>query len=103
VLVDPHDVYPFDLRCEKLDGPQVAILRRTGLAELILPAGTPYREAWIARFGRVVEKHPEEQYGVLYDTLVNAARRAIPATGWRSSRRGVRQRSIKPRGAPGRS
>ena len=40
VLVDPHAVYPPDLRCEKLDGPQVAILRKTGLAEEVLPAGT---------------------------------------------------------------
>src|SRR5580692_10800918 len=26
VLVDPHEIYPDDFRCEKLDGPQVAIL-----------------------------------------------------------------------------
>jgi 2-polyprenyl-6-methoxyphenol hydroxylase-like FAD-dependent oxidoreductase len=78
VLVDPHTVYPPDLRCEKLDGTQVAILRRTGLAEQVLPAGTLDGESWIARFGRLVEKRPGDQYGILYDTLVNTMRAAIP-------------------------
>jgi 2-polyprenyl-6-methoxyphenol hydroxylase-like FAD-dependent oxidoreductase/CelD/BcsL family acetyltransferase involved in cellulose biosynthesis len=79
VLVDPHTVYPPDLRCEKLDAGQVAILRRTGLADLVLPAATLDGECWVARFGRVVEKRPGDQYGILYDTLVNTVRAAIPA------------------------
>ena len=79
VVVDPHRVYPPDLRCEKLDGPQVAMLRQTGLADLVLPAAAPYAEFWIARFGRVIERRVEGQYGVLYDTLVNRMREAIPA------------------------
>ncbi|HEY9455009.1 MAG TPA: FAD-dependent monooxygenase, partial [Bradyrhizobium sp.] len=79
VLVDPHMVYPPDLRCEKLDGRQVGMLRLTGLADRVLPSGTPYAECWVARFGRVVERHPEEQYGILYDTLVNSVRATLPA------------------------
>jgi 2-polyprenyl-6-methoxyphenol hydroxylase-like FAD-dependent oxidoreductase len=78
VLVDPHTVYPPDLRCEKLDAAQVRILRRTGLAELVLPAATLDGECWVARFGRVVEKRPGDQYGILYDTLVNTVRATIP-------------------------
>jgi 2-polyprenyl-6-methoxyphenol hydroxylase-like FAD-dependent oxidoreductase len=78
VLVDPHPVYPPELRCEKLDGTQVQILKRTGLAEAVLPAGTLDGECWIARFGRVVEKRPGDQYGILYDTLVNTVRACIP-------------------------
>ena len=78
VLVDPHPVYPPDLRCEKLDGPQVAILRRTGLADAVLRAGTFDGECWIARFGRVIEKRGGDQYGILYDTLVNTIRAEIP-------------------------
>ncbi|ROZ77078.1 GNAT family N-acetyltransferase [Ramlibacter sp. WS9] len=78
VLVDPHAVYPPDLRCEKLDAGQVAILRRTGLAELVLPAATFDGECWVARFGRVVEKRPGDQHGILYDTLVNTVRATIP-------------------------
>ena len=79
VLVDPHPVYPPDLRCEKLDGPQVRTLRRTGLADAVLRAGTFDGECWIARFGRVVEKRRGDQYGILYDTLVNTIRAEISA------------------------
>jgi 2-polyprenyl-6-methoxyphenol hydroxylase-like FAD-dependent oxidoreductase len=80
VLVDPHEVYPPDLRCEKLDGPQTRILRRTGLADAVLRAGTFDGECWIARFGHVVEKRGGDQYGILYDSLVNTMRGQIPAS-----------------------
>ncbi len=80
VLVDPHIVYPPDLRCEKLDGPQVSVLRRTGLADAVLSAGTLDGECWTARFGRLIEKRAGDQYGILYDTLVNTIRAAIPAS-----------------------
>jgi 2-polyprenyl-6-methoxyphenol hydroxylase-like FAD-dependent oxidoreductase len=79
VLVDPHSVYPPDLRCEKIDGPQMQILRKTGLAEAVLRASTFDGECWIARFGRLVEKRRGDQYGILYDTLVNTVRAEIPA------------------------
>jgi 2-polyprenyl-6-methoxyphenol hydroxylase-like FAD-dependent oxidoreductase len=78
VLVDPHPAYPPDLRCEKLDGPQVSVLRRTGLADAVLRAGTFDGKCWIARFGRVIEKRAGDQYGILYDALVNTIRAAIP-------------------------
>jgi 2-polyprenyl-6-methoxyphenol hydroxylase-like FAD-dependent oxidoreductase len=78
VLIDPHTVYPPDLRCEKLDGPQVRILQRTGLADAVLRAGTFDRECWTARFGHLIEKRTGDQYGILYDTLVNTIRAEIP-------------------------
>jgi 2-polyprenyl-6-methoxyphenol hydroxylase-like FAD-dependent oxidoreductase len=78
VLVDPHAVYPPDLRCEKLIGRQVAILRRTGLADLVLRAATLDGGCWVARSGQVVERRAADQYGILYDTLVNCLRGAIP-------------------------
>jgi 2-polyprenyl-6-methoxyphenol hydroxylase-like FAD-dependent oxidoreductase len=55
-VVDPHPVYPFDFRSEKLAGPQVHLLRRTGLADAVLAAATPIDDLWIARFGRLVER-----------------------------------------------
>jgi 2-polyprenyl-6-methoxyphenol hydroxylase-like FAD-dependent oxidoreductase len=79
VLVDPHSVYPPDFRCEKLDGSQVRILRRTGLADAVLRAAKHDREVWIARFGRLVMKRPSDQHGILYDTLVNTIRGEIPS------------------------
>ena len=58
VLVDPHAVYPPDFRGEKLDGTQVAILRKTGLADAVLRAATLDGESWIARFGRADREAP---------------------------------------------
>ena len=77
-LIDPHPVYPPDFRCEKLDGPQVSILEKTGLAGAVLRASTHDRESWVSRFGRVVEKRPGDQHGIHYDTLVNTIRGEIP-------------------------
>jgi 2-polyprenyl-6-methoxyphenol hydroxylase-like FAD-dependent oxidoreductase len=79
VLVDPHALYPNDFRCEKLDASQIAILRKTGLAEAVARATTVDQEVWIARSGRVVEKKPSAQLDFLYPTLVNAMRAEIPA------------------------
>ncbi|MEA2920985.1 MAG: hypothetical protein QOF07_948, partial [Bradyrhizobium sp.] len=80
ILIDPHPVYPPDLRCEKLDGGQVDILRKTGLAEAVLRAATHDGRVWIARFGYLLDKKPSDQHGILYDTLVNTTRAEIPST-----------------------
>lgn len=74
LLVDPHQVYPPELRCEKLDGGQVRILRRTGLADAVLDKATFDGTAWVARFGRLLDRKPSDQHGILYDTLVNTLR-----------------------------
>ena len=78
VLIDSHAAYPFDFRCEKLDASQVRLVHKTGLAKDILAAGVIDEEVWIARFGRLIEKRPNRQYGILYDVLVNTIRAAIP-------------------------
>jgi 2-polyprenyl-6-methoxyphenol hydroxylase-like FAD-dependent oxidoreductase len=78
VLVDPHGVYPPDFRAEKIDGTQARILSKTGLADVVLRAATLDGESWVARFGRLIEKRPGDQHGMLYDTMVNAARGEIP-------------------------
>src|SRR3954465_1725663 len=78
LLIDPHAVYPPELRCEKLGGEQLDLLRKTGLADAILPAPTLDGAVWEARFGYVVAQKPSDQHGVMYDTLVNAVRAQIP-------------------------
>ncbi len=80
ILIDPHPVYPPDLRCEKLDGGQVELLRKTGLAEAVLRAATHDGQVWIARFGYLLDNKPSDQHGILYDTLVNTLRAEIPST-----------------------
>ena len=79
ILVDPHTVYPPDLRCEKLGGVQLDLLRKTGLAEATLQATTHDGHVWVARFGYLVDKRPSDQYGIMYDALVNTMRKEIPS------------------------
>ena len=79
VLIDPHPTYPPELRCEKLGGDQLDLLRKTELAEPTLRATTLDGEVWEARFGYVVAKKPSDQHGIMYDTLVNTMRALIPA------------------------
>lgn len=79
IVIDPHEIFPPDFRCEKLDSAQVAILRKTGIADQVLPATTADRTFWTARFGRLIEKRAGDQHGVMYDDLVNAVRAAIPS------------------------
>jgi 2-polyprenyl-6-methoxyphenol hydroxylase-like FAD-dependent oxidoreductase len=78
ILIDPHPVYPPDLRCEKISGDQVNIFRKTGLAEATLWAATLDGRVWLARFGYLLDKKPSDQYGIMYDTLVNTMRTEIP-------------------------
>src|SRR4051812_36989360 len=79
VLIDPHERHPRELRCEKISGKlQLQRLRKTGLAEAVLGASTHDSEIWLARFGYLIDRRPSQQYGFLYDTLVNAVRDAIP-------------------------
>src|SRR5689334_4981086 len=78
LLIDPHPVYPPDFRAEKLDGTQTRILRKTGVGDAVLRAATLDGETWVARFGRLIEKRPGDQHGILYDTMVNAMRGEIP-------------------------
>jgi 2-polyprenyl-6-methoxyphenol hydroxylase-like FAD-dependent oxidoreductase len=79
ILIDPHTVYPPDLRCEKLGGDQLDLLRKTGLAEAVLRATTHDGHVWVSRFGYLVDKRPSDQYGILYDMLVNTLRGEIPS------------------------
>jgi 2-polyprenyl-6-methoxyphenol hydroxylase-like FAD-dependent oxidoreductase len=77
LLIDPHTVYPPELRCEKLGGDQIDLLRKTGFADATLRATTLDGEVWEARFGYVVVRKPSDQHGVMYDTLVNTLRAQI--------------------------
>lgn len=78
VLIDPHTSYPPELRCEKLGGEQLDLLRKTGLADATLRATTLDGEVWEARFGYVVARKASDQHGIMYDTLVNTVRAQIP-------------------------
>jgi 2-polyprenyl-6-methoxyphenol hydroxylase-like FAD-dependent oxidoreductase len=79
ILVDPHPMYPPDFRVEKLSGElQIERFRKTGLAEATLRSATHDKENWIARFGYLLDRRPSQQYGIMYDALVNSIRAQIP-------------------------
>ena len=65
LLIDPYTIYPPELRCEKLGGEQLDLLRKTGLADATLRATTLDGEVWEARFGYVVARKPSDQHGVM--------------------------------------
>lgn len=78
ILVDPHDVYPPDFRCEKLDASQTGILENLGLSE-VLDATTPGGSVEVVHFGRVVRTITGAPAGIRYDALVERLRAAVPA------------------------
>lgn len=78
VLIDPHTVYPWDFRCEKLGADQLAILNKTGLADAVMRASTHDGQVWVARFGYLIDKKISDQHGILYDDLVNTLRAERP-------------------------
>jgi 2-polyprenyl-6-methoxyphenol hydroxylase-like FAD-dependent oxidoreductase len=79
VLIDPHPVYPPELRCEKLSGEQLDLLRKTGLADATLHAAKLDGQVWEARFGHLVARRTSDQHGLLYDALVSTLRAQIPS------------------------
>jgi 2-polyprenyl-6-methoxyphenol hydroxylase-like FAD-dependent oxidoreductase len=80
VLIDPHQVYPFDFRVEKLAGAeQLGRFEATGLAESVLRSATRSDENWIARFGYLLDSAPKGQFGIMYDALIGAIRAEIAA------------------------
>jgi 2-polyprenyl-6-methoxyphenol hydroxylase-like FAD-dependent oxidoreductase len=79
VLIDPHEVYPAELRCEKLDAGQIAILMKTGVGEAVLPNTALASELDVVRFDRLVDRKPGMQRGIMYESLVNTVRSAIPS------------------------
>ncbi|WP_439544281.1 FAD-dependent oxidoreductase [Hyphomicrobium sp.] len=77
-VIDPHASYPDEFRCEKLDSGQMAILKKTGLAEVVRSASTHDESAWVSRLGLLIEKRPSDQQGIDYGRLVNTVRAEIP-------------------------
>jgi 2-polyprenyl-6-methoxyphenol hydroxylase-like FAD-dependent oxidoreductase len=77
-LIDPHPVYPPDFRCEKIDGGQARVLRRTPIADAVLDRMTPNGAVWTARYGRIVERRANDQFDAYYQDMVQALRDLIP-------------------------
>ncbi len=77
-IIDPHESFPEDFRCEKFNVEQIATLERMGLGEFVFDALTPISDIWIARFGQLVNKMDYPHYGFSYKTVIDAMRASIP-------------------------
>ena len=78
ILIDPHPVYPFDFRVEKLGGEeQLGRFCKTGIGDSVLRSATQADENWIARFGHLLDRRPIRQCGIMYDALIMAIRAEI--------------------------
>ena len=98
VLIDPHQVYPFDFRVEKISGDeQLDRFYQTGIADSVLRSATHDGENWIARFGYLLDKKPSRQYGIMYDALIGAIRAEIASPRRTHLRQG--DRCLDQRGA----
>ncbi len=80
ILIDPHEVYPDDFRCEKLNRPQMQTLENMGLANAVFKSCTPIESVWISRLGHLLNKVNYPHYGFSYQTLITAIRDDIPKT-----------------------
>ena len=78
-LVDMHARFPASFRCEKLAGDQLALLRGLDLFHCLTAVGKPIYEMHVARFGRLVDHQKSEEWGFLYEDLVNSVRAHLPA------------------------
>ena len=78
-LVDIHATYPPDFRCEKFANEQIDLLRGLKLFDELIALTTTAPEMVVARFGRIVERTGNPEYGFYYERVVNALRAALPA------------------------
>lgn len=79
-LIDRNDVAPPEFRVEKLGGEQLVKLERLGLLDVLAQNSTRFDRAVNIRHGRVVDQSAIRYQGIFYDDLVNAMRRALPAS-----------------------
>jgi len=79
VVIDPHQPYPQDFRCEKIDKRQISLLAKTGFASTFLKSATPIPELWVAHYGQII-KRPNDEYSLAYQDFVNIIRAEIPST-----------------------
>jgi 2-polyprenyl-6-methoxyphenol hydroxylase-like FAD-dependent oxidoreductase len=77
-VVDPHALYPAELRCEKLTAAHLKILNRLGLAHLIEKSGRVYDWITLAQAGRTIGRRRIREIGIAYEELVRAIRSAWP-------------------------
>jgi 2-polyprenyl-6-methoxyphenol hydroxylase-like FAD-dependent oxidoreductase len=79
-IVDPRAECPPVFKAEKIEPDQADLLRRLSLLDGVLPHVQPIPSVTEAHWGLRLRTRSLEQYGTLYQNLVNAVRRQIPAS-----------------------
>jgi 2-polyprenyl-6-methoxyphenol hydroxylase-like FAD-dependent oxidoreductase len=77
-LIDPRPSCLPAFKAEKIEPDQAELFRRLGLLEGLLPHAARVHKIHEAHRGRITRVVPIEQYGILYQDMVNAVRRQIP-------------------------
>lgn len=77
-LIDVRDVHPPEFRAEQLVGEQVEVLRRLGVLDILVHDLVPAERAVATKAGQTVGEVMAPHYGILYETMVNRARRHLP-------------------------
>ena len=80
MLIDAHQTYQACFMAEKIEPDQAQLLRKFGLLDGIMPFASRIHSVISARRGKVFRVLPLEQYGILYQDIVNAVRSQIPST-----------------------
>jgi 2-polyprenyl-6-methoxyphenol hydroxylase-like FAD-dependent oxidoreductase len=80
ILMDRWLRYPDCFKAEKLEPDQIALLRKFGLMDALLPRTGRVREIWEAQDGKVVGIEQREQFGIFYQDMVNGVRATFPPT-----------------------
>ena len=84
MLIDSRETFPASFRAEKIEPDQAELFRKFGLLEGLLPFTSRIHEIVSARNTYVLRTRRIEQYGILYQDMVNGVRQLVPASvTWR--------------------
>lgn len=77
VLVDRAPIQSPVFKAEKLEPDQIELLSKFGLMDRLLPSAGRVREIWDAQDGRVLKIQQRDQFGILYQDIVNGVRATL--------------------------
>ncbi|MCJ2105202.1 FAD-dependent monooxygenase [Methylobacterium sp. E-041] len=77
-LIARHERHPHEFRAEKMGAAQMRLLDGFGLGAAARAEATAFDGVWVHRFGRIVDRASEREYGIDYARLIDALRRALP-------------------------
>ena len=78
ILVDRSPTQSPIFKAEKIEPDQIELLVKFGLMEPLLPRTGRISEIWDAQDGRVLQVQQREQFGILYQDMVNGVRATLP-------------------------